>query len=98
MTTFARRMILLALGTAGGLAVWPVAEEMLSLQKVFGSYLAFLAVLGALVGLIMGAVFGAAEGSPPGSGSAFPRECFPGQGSGWSGARRGSWPARPRSG
>jgi hypothetical protein len=55
-------MILLALGVAGGLAVWPIAEEMLTLQKSFGSYLVFLAALGALVGLIMGAVFGAAEG------------------------------------
>ena len=62
MTTFARRLILLALGVLGGLAVWPVAEALLFAQKGFGSYLAFLAALGAVVGAIMGAFFGAAEG------------------------------------
>jgi hypothetical protein len=62
MTTFGRRLILLALGVLGGAAVWPVAEEILFLQRGFSSYLGFLAALGALVGALMGAVFGAAEG------------------------------------
>lgn len=62
MTTFARRMILLALGVLAGIALWPVAEEILFQQKGFSSYLAFLAVLGAVVGALMGAAFGAAEG------------------------------------
>jgi hypothetical protein len=62
MTTLARRLILVALGILGGLALWPVTEAILFLQKGFTSYLGFLAVLGAAVGALMGAVFGAAEG------------------------------------
>jgi hypothetical protein len=62
MTTLARRLILVALGIVGGLALWPVTEAILFLQKGFASYLGFLAVLGAAVGALMGAVFGAAEG------------------------------------
>jgi hypothetical protein len=62
VTTFARRMILLALGVLAGIALWPVAEEILFQQKGFYSYLGFLAVLGAVVGALMGAAFGAAEG------------------------------------
>ncbi len=62
MTTLARRLILLALGVLGGIAVWPVSEAIVYSQGSFGTYLAFLAVLGAVVGALMGAFFGAAEG------------------------------------
>ena len=62
MTTFARRMILLALGVLAGIGLWPIAEAILYQQGSFPSYLAFLAALGAVVGALMGAAFGAAEG------------------------------------
>lgn len=62
MTTFARRMILLALGALAGIGLWPVAEAILFQQGGFPSYLAYLAALGAVVGALMGAAFGAAEG------------------------------------
>ncbi len=62
MTTIVRRLILIALGVIGGLAVWPVAEEILFLQARFTTWLVFLAALGALVGLLMGGIFGAGEG------------------------------------
>src|SRR5512142_332720 len=62
MTTLVRRLIILALGILAGVCVWPAAELVLTLQGGFPSYLAFLAVLGALVGALMGVFFGAAEG------------------------------------
>jgi hypothetical protein len=62
MTTLARRLLLLALGALAGTGAWPVAELILHFQAGFGSYLAFLAVLGAAAGALMGGFFGAAEG------------------------------------
>jgi len=62
VTTFTRRMILLALGVLAGVGLWPIAEAILYRQGSFPSYLAFLAALGAVVGALMGAAFGAAEG------------------------------------
>ncbi len=62
MSMTARRLILLALGVLGGIALWPVTEAILVAQKGFASYLGFLAVLGAAVGALMGAAFGAGEG------------------------------------
>jgi MFS family permease len=62
MTTVASRLIILALGLLGGVAAWPAAELALYYQGTFPTYLAFLALLGAVVGAIMGAFFGSAEG------------------------------------
>ncbi len=62
MTTGTSRLIILALGFLGGIAAWPVAELVLYFQGGFPTYLAFLALLGAIVGAVMGAFFGAAEG------------------------------------
>jgi len=62
MTTVTSRLIVLALGFLGGIAAWPAAELILTIQGGFPSYLAFLALLGAVVGALMGAFFGAAEG------------------------------------
>jgi hypothetical protein len=62
MTTGISRLIILALGFLGGIAAWPVAELVLYYQGGFPTYLAFLALLGAIVGAVMGAFFGAAEG------------------------------------
>ncbi|MGO9412301.1 MAG: FHA domain-containing protein [Spirochaetia bacterium] len=62
MTTMSSKLIILALGFLGGIAAWPAAELVLYYQGSFPSYLAFLALLGAVVGALMGAFFGAAEG------------------------------------
>ncbi len=62
MSTTIRRIILLCLGLLAGMAAWPAAELIVSLQARFGSYLALQTVLGAAVGLVMGAAFGSAEG------------------------------------
>ncbi|MGA2765994.1 MAG: FHA domain-containing protein [Spirochaetia bacterium] len=62
MTTLTSRFIILALGFLGGIAAWPLAELILYYQGGFPSYLAFLALLGAVVGALMGAFFGAGEG------------------------------------
>ncbi len=62
MTTATSRLIILGLGFLGGIAAWPAAELVLYFQGTFPSYLAFLALLGAVVGALMGAFFGAAEG------------------------------------
>ncbi len=62
MTTFIRRLIMLALGILAGICVWPLAELVLYFQAGFPSYLVFLPALGAIVGAVMGAFFGAAEG------------------------------------
>jgi len=62
MTTVSSKLLLLALGFLGGIAAWPAAELVLYYQGSFLSYLAFLALLGAVVGVLMGAFFGAAEG------------------------------------
>ncbi len=62
MTTMSSKLIILALGFLGGIAAWPAAELVLYYQGSFPSYLAFLALLGAVVGALTGAFFGAAEG------------------------------------
>ncbi|HVP20100.1 MAG TPA: FHA domain-containing protein [Spirochaetia bacterium] len=62
MTTVNSKLIILALGFLGGVAAWPATELLLYFQGSFPSYLAFLALLGAVVGALMGAFFGAAEG------------------------------------
>ena len=62
MTTFARRLIILALGLLAGVCVWPFIETVLYFQGSFASYRIFLPLLGAVTGAVMGAFFGAAEG------------------------------------
>lgn len=62
MSTFVRRLIILATGLLGGVAAWPVAELLVRFQGSFPSYRLFIAVLGAAVGALLGAFFGAAEG------------------------------------
>lgn len=62
MSHVLRRLVYLAMGVLGGLAVWPILELLLVAQSRFPSYLSFSLVSGAAFGLVMGAFFGAIDG------------------------------------
>lgn len=62
MTNFIRRLIIIAMGLAGGLFVWPLVELLLGAQELFPSYFLYSATIGALVGVVLGAFFAAAGG------------------------------------
>ncbi len=62
MTLLIRRIIQLALGTAAGLATWPIMESVIHLQIYFSGYLLYTVASGALFGLIFGAFLGSADG------------------------------------
>ncbi len=97
MTTFARRLILLALGMLAGLPPWPAAELILFPGRI-PLVPRFSAVLGAVTGALMGAFFGAAEGITSRVKSRIPSGC-PGRRS-WAASAAGavSWRARPPCG
>ncbi len=62
MSTLMRKLVFGLIGLLAGLAAWPVAEFILSLQTAFSSYLIFTITLGIIFGAIMGGFFGSIEG------------------------------------
>jgi Mg-chelatase subunit ChlD len=62
MSHVIRRIVYIAIGLLGGLAVWPVMETLLVLQSRFSTYLLFSLTSGAAFGLVMGAFFGSIDG------------------------------------
>ena len=61
MSTLLRKAVFGLIGLLGGLAAWPLAEGILSMQMFFPSYLVFSSVLGMTLGGVMGAFFGSIE-------------------------------------
>lgn len=62
MSLLIRRLIYLAVGVLAGLALWPLVEVMLLVQRFFPTYLSFSIVSGLLFGAVMGAFFGMIDG------------------------------------
>ena len=62
MSTLMRKLIFGIIGLLAGLAAWPAAEFILTLQAGFPSYLVFTITLGVFFGAIMGGFLGSVEG------------------------------------
>jgi hypothetical protein len=62
MSTLMRKLIFGIIGLLAGLAAWPAAEFILTLQSGFPSYLIFTVTLGVFFGAIMGGFLGSVEG------------------------------------
>jgi hypothetical protein len=62
MTNFLKRLIIIAMGVAGGLCAWPLVELAIGNQGAFPSYFLFTCVVGTAVGSILGAFFASSEG------------------------------------
>ncbi|SIP92811.1 Inner membrane component of T3SS domain-containing protein [Alkalispirochaeta americana] len=62
MSLLIRRLIYLAMGVLAGVALWPLVELMLLLQRFFPAYLVFSIASGLLFGAVMGAFFGMIDG------------------------------------
>jgi type III secretion system (T3SS) inner membrane Yop/YscD-like protein len=62
MSTLMRKLVFGIIGLLAGLATWPVAEFILSLQATFPSYLVFTITVGVVFGAIMGGFMGSIEG------------------------------------
>ncbi len=62
MSTLMRKLIFGIIGLIAGLAAWPAAEFILTLQSGFPSYLVFTITLGVFFGAIMGGFLGSVEG------------------------------------